>query len=927
MKKANVLKQMLKKSTAVLSVAAMCVTAFAPVTYAAKQSPVIGANLNFGVNNFENGVNGGSPWINKIQWKDPATEQEGGVIDSKDSEHGNIQYIGYNTGSPKEFATYYTTFNENYKIDNNVYEAEYPKYSMSFDFYLPQSEVAYKFMMQNRENVNVVKQDGTEASIAAFMATFDILPAKGKAMIGLHKDFPQAQYNISPQNCFTKELDIDKWYRARFDIDTVAETVSMFIDNEFVGTYDYGAYYDKEYQSYTPLSGLVSRTLILGGTTGEGWVLDSFLSSDTPSMYFDNLSMDYIVDGTFYATGVVENNNIKVTLSETSKNSIDTTAIKVKKSDGTDVTIGDISVNDKEITIPLTNREGGVEYVVSLPDGITDNNGNKLYINYVFVESPIIDSDVEYLINEDFEGEVYNWTTKYVDETYQLADGAKLPKYAIANFPQFQKITTAYKDDVTGAVSTIADNTKNKVLQVKHNEPATGGLWFNLPEPIVSDFTLEFDYMTDYIQADQINTQFVASQGIIRDCTNEEKTKVLETANGMAFPVYKNYETGVENYFDNQFIFGFSTDSNGVKFGAPNFKTANAGRYWSSTYGTGEYVYTNSQITPEENKWYNVKLDFELSGKGCTQAMMHATVKEGDKKVIDVIIPTAIALFAPDQSGVQIQSIGFQNMWNAHYNSGESKHNVSNMYLDNLKVAVTKRTDNRVKTVTLNDVDGDDFGAVQTTSDNVVSAKVQLATTKTVVAQTVTKDVIKVTDQGGNAVDFTFNGYDEETKSFDISFNKFLEKGKKYNLTIDGIYAKSGTSGNKAAACLKLPAYTAQINVTDTGKPEVKAVFKLVDSEGNEVKRLTQDIQGVKITATIKNTTDNNTTAKAMICGYQNGLLKNIMPEDISVSAGTYTTFTSGEFTTDATINAIKAFMWKDMSSFEPIAENKTIVK
>lgn len=35
MKKANVLKQMLKKSTAVLSVAAMCVTAFAPVTYAA----------------------------------------------------------------------------------------------------------------------------------------------------------------------------------------------------------------------------------------------------------------------------------------------------------------------------------------------------------------------------------------------------------------------------------------------------------------------------------------------------------------------------------------------------------------------------------------------------------------------------------------------------------------------------------------------------------------------------------------------------------------------------------------------------------------------------------------------------------------------------------------------------------------------------
>lgn len=924
MKKANVLKQMLKKSTAVLSVAAMCVTAFAPVTYAAKQSPVIGSNLNFGVNEFENGVNGGTPWINKIQWTNPETNKEDGVIDSQDPEHNNIQYIGYNTGSPKEFATYYTTFNENYKIEKNVYEAEYPKYSMSFDFYLPQSEVAYKFMMQNREKVNVVKQDGAEDSVSAYIATFDILPGKDKAMIGLHKDSPQAQYNISPENCFTKELDIDKWYRARFDIDTVAETVSMFLDNEFVGTYDYGAYYDKEYQSYTPLSGLVSKTLIFGGTTGDGWVLDGYLQTDTPSMYFDNLSMDYIVDGTFYATGVVENNNIKVTLSETSKSNIDTTAIKVKKSDGTDVTIGNVFVNDKEITIPLTNREGGVEYVVSLPDGITDNNGNALYTNYVFVESPIKAADVEYLINEDFEGEVYTWTSTKKEN---------LPKNSVANATNHQHIYTAYKNS-DGSVSETAKEGANKVLKMKKLGTASSGIVFNFSSPAVSDFTVEYDFMTDFLSDQGVGFQMTANRGI---ATNSLNT----VANGNPQVEFKSYKDGKDEVqkTDRQFVFGFTNADNKLKFGAPNYNSydSNSKCYWSTTFGKGAHTYENTQTeNVEANKWYHVKLDFKLTDKNYTNSKTKATVTEGETVVLDCEIPASINLYNGGQNGTQIQSIGFQTEWNAAKyleDSGDGSTKDAyypvSQYFDNLKVYSYNRTDNRVKTVTLNDVDGDDFGAVQTTSDNVISAKVQLATEKPVVGKTVTEDVIKVTDQDGAPVEFTFNGYDEETKSFDITFNKFLSKGKKYNLVVDGIYAINGTNGwGTSDVYLKLPAYTAQINVTDTGKPEVKAVFKLVDSEGNEVKKLTQDTQGVKITATIKNTTEYDTTAKAMLCEYQNGLLKNIIGEDIDVSAGNYKAFTSSEkYAIDTDTDAVKAFIWKDMSSFEPIAENKTIVK
>ena len=889
----------IKKLIAAVSAVTIGVTVLAPcAVLAIKESPIAGTEteINFGTNDFEGGANG-KPWINKISDTAPIELTEY-------PEHGKVQCVSYTDDSVKTLQSYLTTFNGYYTPNNGApYEAKYGKYSISCDIMLSQNNVGYKLVLTDRNTGKGIKDDESEASLR-FLATIDFLP-NGK--IGLYKNGVNSWPILDESQYYSVDYKANQWYRMRIDTDTEKSEVALYIDNNFVGSFNWDEYYKKTYKSYSGLSGLVSNIDIQGGKS-NGFVPDEITDVSNIKMYFDNLSMDYIVDGSFYGEAELENNAIKVKLSAEPYNlmSDKIKEITVKKSDGGDVSVGNISVSGSEITVPLNDREGGTEYVITLPSDLSDKNGNIIYSPQIYVSSPITSDDIEYLINDDFEREVYNWVKGGTNN--------KLPDNAVANAPDYQNVTTAYKK-ADGTVSDSAESDASKVLKMKKTGTAASGLYFNLPSPAVSDFTIEYDYMTDYIAPLGSNLQMTVNQGKMPSEIN---------ANIEPKSVYKDLESNMENSAEQQFAFGFSNGDDGVvKFGAPRYKSLDTttNRYWSTSRWNGESPYSKAQTDIQANKWYHIKLDYKLTDKDYKTTVIYATVSDGNNNLLNnAEIPTSINLFNPNECGMQIQSIGFFTTSYAGEYEKDKYYPISN-YFDNLKVYSYNRSDNRVKTVTFKDINGEEFGALQTVSDTIKSATVELSAVKGVVSNTINKDSVKVLDEKGKAVDFKIGEYNAESKTFDITFDKFLEGGKTYTVIADGIYCKNAEkvwSNSKSGSYLKIPRYAAKVFVTDKNTPKVTANLRFVDANGKTIDNI-KNVDTVYLAATIVNTTESSASVLPIISKYDGDRQTDIVIKDaLSVKSGNYIEYKSDAIDVSDVGQKIGAFLWNGTDSIMP---------
>lgn len=889
----------IKKLIAAVSAVIIGVTVLAPcAVLAKKESPiaVTEAEINFGTNDFESGANG-KPWINKISDIVPIELNEY-------PEHGKVQCVSYTDDSVKTLQSYLTTFNGYYTPNNGApYEAKYGKYSISCDIMLSQNNVGYKLVLTDRNTGNGIKDDESEVSLRP-LATIDFLP-NGK--IGLYKNGVNSWPILDESQYYSVDYKANQWYRMRIDTDTEKSEVALYIDNNFVGSFNWDEYYKKTYKSYSGLSGLVSNIDIQGGKS-NGFVPDEITDVSNIKMYFDNLSMDYIVDGSFYGEAELENNAIKVKLSAEPYNltSDKIKEITVKKSDGSDVPIGNISVSGSEITVPLNEREGGAEYVITLPSDLSDKNGNIIYSPQIYVSSPITSDDIEYLINDDFEREVYSWVKGGTTN--------KLPDNAVANAPDFQSVTTAYKK-ADGTVSDSAESDASKVLKMKKTGTAASGLYFNFPSPAVSDFTIEYDYMTDYIAPLGSNLQMTVNQGKMPSEIN---------ANIEPKSVYKDLESNMENSAEQQFAFGFSNGDDGVvKFGAPRYKSLDTttNRYWSTSRWNGESPYSKAQTDIQANKWYHIKLDYKLTDKDYKTTVIYATVSDGNNNLLNnAEIPTSINLFNPNECGMQIQSIGFFTTSYAGEYEKDKYYPISN-YFDNLKVYSYNRSDNRVKTVTFKDINGEEFGALQTVSDTIKSATVELSAVKGVVSNTINKDSVKVLDETGKAVDFEIGEYNAESKTFEITFDKFLEGGKTYTVIADGIYCKNAEKvwgASKSGSYLKIPRYAAKVFVTDKNTPKVTANLRFVDANGKTIDNI-KNVDTVYLAATIVNTTESSASVLPIISKYDGDRLTDIVIKDaLSVKSGNYIEYKSDAIDVSDVGQKIGAFLWNGTDSIMP---------
>lgn len=232
MKKANVLKQMLKKSTAVLSVAAMCVTAFAPVTYAANAET-------------------STPQTTKVEKYVPLGSYTSGYYwvaadSSADKDYNNIKVTFDNCGSSTPVNEFESGYQKKIRIHNRSsavedgtvkeqgamtfenMELENKKYSVSFDFkvlddsYLKDGEnsdrsLQLHFLDSNKKYVNHFRlNDG-----------YMVMSLNGYTMSRYTSD--NVDHKVVP-------YEQDKWTNVEFTIDTKTRELKWYINGALVAT-------------------------------------------------------------------------------------------------------------------------------------------------------------------------------------------------------------------------------------------------------------------------------------------------------------------------------------------------------------------------------------------------------------------------------------------------------------------------------------------------------------------------------------------------------------------------------------------------------------------------------------------------------------------------------------------------------------------
>lgn len=675
-------------------------------------------------------------------------------------------------------------------------------------------------------------------------------------------------------------LTPDAWHKLSIVCDRPNTTVKVYIDGKQAFNYKSSDVLSENY--FMKLVQIVNYKSL----NDEG------ASSAESGLYMDDLSLDKVVDGAFYGKAAISDNAITVTLSE-EPGSLTASGISVKKADGTAVTTGAITVSGKTVTIPIT-REMATEYVVCLPANLTSTSGNKIYSPEIFVNSGINSTDKIVVIDEDFEGGTYN--------------NNALPTNFYRNASHID-VYTAYKNDAEETVvdAAPADMTNvSKVLAVKQTGWADTWCHIKFPRTIVDDWTMEFDFMMNGIgdANNKVDNKYDALGWVL--CPIAGDTNI---SFGSSTVTYPDGTTGSQNL---QPIFGMTV---GKMLGEPNWNSpdnSDSTLYWSSSQGSTGYPGTQRQAM-DINKWYHVKLDFNAGRYTATKCKATVTTSDGTS-FLNGEWRLPINLNHLGEWGYQFNGVMFRMPWQAGGNT---------MYLDNVKVTTQNLTDHKVKTVTLTDMENEEFGAVSQASDMVTKAKIDFTTgtgTNVIDPTTVNTDTIKVTDSDGNPVAFTLGEYNASTTSVELTFNKMLTVGETYTLTVDGVKAQEYAAPyGKGKNMFELLPYTAQINVVNKGEYKVVA-FKIVDADGNPVDTLTTG--EVNIAATIKNTSGKDESFDMILASYDKTTkaFKNVSREPKTAENGTYTTYTlETKLSVDAATDAVKGFLWEGMNSLRPL--------
>lgn len=335
------------------------------------------------------------------------------------------------------------------------------------------------------------------------------------------------------------------------------------------------------------------------------------------------------------------------------------------------------------------------------------------------------------------------------------------------------------------------------------------------------------------------------------------------------------------------------------------FEAQNGSALSYNNAGGSDWGYTQITNKLSTNKWYNVKMVIHNNSTVDYYIYELATSESATDK--EIAVQTGYVLRNRDNIGTN-KLTGLQFVHRTVGSGDKSKLNDGSIYIDDVSVYTTYNP-LAVNSVRFKDVDGNtivpqasgitpDVKAVDVTFSDDMNA-----------------DTISVGMAKGSAAVSGTGTYNSSSKTYTYTLDECLEPNSSYTLSI----GKSSASANGK----KLENDVTYTFQTGTGALRVLN-FAITDTSGNEVKlaNITADTE-LKINAKIVNTSGASQDVSLAYGVYNGDNLGGVNTVGDTLSgANTYFDETLTFRCADIANLGVKGFLWSNMSSIYPLAEN-----
>lgn len=764
-------------------------------------------------------------------------------IATDDDQHGEVMRY-YHAGAATLGGVEKYKEAKNYATPNKMY---------SVDFYLYDNTISYEFRLMGYSKDDKTNVTMGQVGINKGATNNTDVPAK----IGVNQTPGKDE---APST--TKDAAIKTWHR--LDAICSKEKVDFYLDGSELGTSNVKPEdLEKEANTFNTIQ-------VVNRANQQATGVDDQKSG----LILDNAKVQvYEKDALFYATSAVQNNEIKVSFSETlDANSVSkATNVKVYNTrTGEEVAIGTAALqNGDSLVIPVTGTiAAGQEHFVDLPADLKGISGKTIYSDVYF--TPPMGGYKTYL-NEDFTK--YDTITQSTGDIL-LVDSRWNPWVNVTNTGDANhgKAATVCNTELTSATNLRwgiksgdkgIDITKGTaVIEFDMRIPNT-----NYSSLFIQPYS-EIEGLTD---VEQVRTNINASTSedgggrVSQYCTLSVSTAAQMSSASGNNTLGQAYTAGTAwmmmRTFDNKPV---------------------ACQAWGSAFG-GNY----RAAAFKSNEWNTVKLEISSSN---VVYYMNGT------KAANVPLDTT--------KGAQATNILRGLRFSQIVPAGTSTKIDDFFQIDNVKFSGTESEDGITK-IRMYNLNGEEFGPM-----NSAGLKASAEQADIYFSGDVNVDNAVVTLTSGTQTITSSCEYDTVAKKLTAIFDGVMQPDGTYTLNVSGVK----DSANKDLTA------TASF-VVDSDREFVIEGLKITDAAGNEITTPSAVTPGqtVYVRAKIVNTSGETKTALLMGAAYNDTVMNNINYVPITLGDGQKYTDPVPLTVNNENALELKAFVWEDFDSNRPL--------
>lgn len=762
-------------------------------------------------------------------------------IDPEDTQHGDVMRY-YHAGSATLGGI--EKYNEamKYATPNKLY---------SVDFYLYDNTISYEFRLLG------YSKDGKSA-VTMGEATINretINDSAGPAKIGVNLN---AALGATPTT--TKDAAIRTWHR--LDAICSKENVTFYLDGSCLGMTEVKPEdLEKEANTFNAIQ-VVNRAD--QQTAG--------VDAQKSGLILDNAKVQvYEKDALFYATADVQNNEIKVSFSESldaNSRSKAANAAVYNTRTGEQVATGDVALqSDGSLVIPVTGTiAAGQEHIIDLPADLKGISGKTIYADIYF--TPPMKGDKVYL---DFTE--YNTITQSTGDILLLDDGWH---------PCINVTDTGDTDH--GKAATVCNTNLGAATNLRWGikcgdkgidiTKGTAVIEFDIriPNTNYSSFFIQpYSEIEELSDVEQIRTNIDTRNSVDNGGrVSQYCTLSLSTAGQMSAA------TG-QNALGQTYTAGTAWMMMRANTNQPVICQS-----WAGAFGGN---YRAAAFNPKE--WNTVRLEINSSNVVCYM---------NEDKMANVLTNAT--------KGAQATNILRGLRFSQIIPAGNSTKIDDFFQIDNVTF-IAPVSDDGITKIRMYNLDGEEFGPMNNAGLKASAEKADIY-----FSGNVNVDNAEVTLTSGSQTITGSRNYDAAAKKMTAIFDGVMQPGSTYTLTVSGV---------KDSANEDLTA-TADFAVDGDGEFIIEGL-KITDSDGNEITSPSAVTAGqtVYVRAKIVNTSGAPKTALLMGAAYNDTVMNNVNYVPISLENGQKYT-TPIELTVNSNSDLeLKAFVWEKFDSNLPL--------